>query len=218
MCRRYVSPDAGSILRAFGLAGLDWEFSANFNSRPGQRVPAVRAAGKKAQGVLMRWGFPAAGAFNAGIETVATSADFQSSWKQGRRCIVPAMGFYDWHVNPNGSEQPYYIHADDQDVFGFAGLWTPSRTDANAVTECLSIITLPANALMTDVANSLPRMPAILSQANRETWLFADVDCAATALGAYADERLIAYPVSTRVDSPDNNDESLLEPLETDVD
>lgn len=218
MCRRYVSPDAGSLLREFELVCPDWEFSANFNSRPGQQVPAVRASGKQAQGVLMRWGFRAPDAFNAGIETVATGADFQASWKQGRRCMVPAMGFYEWHVDPDGCEQPYYIHADDQDVFGFAGLWTRSSTDANAVTECLSIITLPANALMSDVANSLPRMPAILTRENRDLWLFGGVDSAAAALEAYPGERLIAYPVSARVDSPENNDESLLEPLETDVD
>lgn len=218
MCRRYVSPDAGSIEREFALVGADWEFSANFNSSPGQQVPAVRAAGSVAQGVLIRWGFRRQGLFNACIETLATGADFQASWKQGRRCIVPALGFYEWHVNPDGAEQPYYIHTDDQDVFGFAGLWTLSSADANTVTESCSIITLPANALMSNVANSERRMPAILTRENRDLWLFGSVDSAGTGLAAYAAEHLVAYPVSTRIDLPQNNDESLLEPLETDVD
>jgi putative SOS response-associated peptidase YedK len=38
------------------------------------------------------------------------------------------------------------------------------------------------------------------------------------ALAAYAGERLLAYAVSDRINSPRNNDETLLEPLETDVD
>ncbi len=38
------------------------------------------------------------------------------------------------------------------------------------------------------------------------------------ALAAYASERLIAYATSSRVDAPQNNDETLLEPLQTDVD
>jgi putative SOS response-associated peptidase YedK len=43
--------------------------------------------------------------------------------------------FYEWHVNPDHGKQPFYIHVDDQDVLGFAGLWARSRTDANTVTQ-----------------------------------------------------------------------------------
>jgi putative SOS response-associated peptidase YedK len=44
------------------------------------------------------------------------------------------------------------------------------------------------------------------------------VESAGTALAAYPDERLLAYAVSARINSPHNNDEALLEPLETDAD
>ena len=167
---------------------------------------------------MMRWGLARRGSFNAPIETVASSADFREPWKRGRRCIVPALGFYEWHVNPDASEQPYYIHPDDQDVFSFAGLWARSSADANTVTECCSIITLAANPLMSEIHNSGLRMPALLTREQRELWLFGAVDVAGMALAAYADERLLAYPVSNRISSPHNNDETLLEPLETDVD
>jgi putative SOS response-associated peptidase YedK len=97
-------------------------------------------------------------------------------------------------------------------------LWAGSPADANTVTECCSIVTLPANPLISEIHNSLARMPAMLTREQRQLWLFGAVDCAGMALAAYPDERLLAYPVSARINSPHNNDEALLEPLETDVD
>jgi putative SOS response-associated peptidase YedK len=195
-----------------------WNFTANFNTTPAQTVAVIRANSGKTEGIMMRWGFAGRGSFNAPVETLASSAEFREPWKRGRRCIVPALGFYEWHVNPDASEQPYYIHPDDQDVFGFAGLWARSSTDANGVTECCSIVTLPANPLISEIDNSGLRMPALLTRELRELWLFGTVDSAGMALAAYAGERLQSYPVSDRINSPDSNDENLVEPLETDVD
>ena len=62
-------------------------------------------------------------------------------------------------------------------MLGFAGLWLRPRTDANGVTECCTLITLPATPLMAKIDTAKARMPA--------------------------------YAVS---------DETLLEPVETDVD
>jgi putative SOS response-associated peptidase YedK len=218
MCRCYVSPDGATIEREFELVSTGWKFAVNFNTTPAQVIPVIHAHHGTSQGVMMRWGFATRGSFNAPVETLASSADSGESWKRGRRCIIPALGFYEWHVNPDASEQPYYIHPDDQDVFGFAGLWARSSADANTVTECCSIITLPANPLISEIHNSGRRMPALLTQEQRELWLFGAVDSAGTALAAYAAERLQAYAVSDRINSPRSNDETLVEPLETDVD
>lgn len=218
MCRCYVSPDAASIGREFALPPTGWQFPANFNTTPPQRVPVLRVGNGTCEGVLLRWGSGRSSTCNARIETLATSASFRAPWKQGRRCIVPALGFYEWHVDPGGIKRPFYVHPDDQDVFGFAGLWERSSTDANAVTEWCTIITLPANPLMSEIDNIKARMPAILRREQRDLWLFGPQEAAAAALAAYADERLIAYPVSNRIESPLHNDESLVEPLQTDVD
>jgi putative SOS response-associated peptidase YedK len=218
-----VIPAASSIEREFALARTGWDFAANFNTTPGQMVAVVRANNGKTEGVTMRWGRAGRSGFNAAVESLASGADFRESWKRGGRCIVPALGFYEWHVNPDASEQPYYIHPADQDVFGFAGILARSRTDANSVTEYCSIVTLPANPLIAEIHNrggSMPgaRMPALLTREQRELWLFGAVESAGMALAAYPGERLTAYPVSDRINSPHNNGESLVEPLETDVD
>lgn len=218
MCRCYVSPDGATIERDFELGSTGWKFAANFNTRPAQIIPVVRADGGRKTGAMMRWGAAASGKFNTAVETLAGSAEFSESWKRGRRCIIPALGFFEWHVNPDASERPYYIHPDDQDVFGFAGLWAAAGVDANTVTECCSIVTVPANALVSGIRKSGRRMPAMLTRAMRELWLLGTVDSAGGALAAYADERLSAYAVSERINSPHNNGERLVEPLETDVD
>jgi putative SOS response-associated peptidase YedK len=217
MCRCYVSPDAASIGLNFGLTGIEPGFVANFNTTPAQIVPVIRVIEDRMELVRMRWGFAGRGSFNARVETLATGPEFRVPWKRGHRCIVPALGFYEWHVNPDAGKQPYYIHPDDQDVFGFAGLWR-SRVDANGVTQSCTIITLPANPLMAKIHNSGARMPAMLTREQRRLWLFGPKESAGVALSAYPDERLLAYAVSDRINSPHSNDESLLEPLETDVD
>jgi putative SOS response-associated peptidase YedK len=217
MSGRYVSPAAASIIGEFGLRQNGWQFAANFNTAPLGIVPVIRTeAGNKA-GFLMRWGVGKHAKHHAPVESLATGVDFHAAWKQGRRCIVPALGFYEWHMNSDGTTQPYYIHVDDQDVFGFAGLWMAQSADANAVTDSCVIVTLPASPFMSQIQGTA-RMPAILKRAQRDSWLFGDTQTAAAALGAYAGERMIAYAVSSRIDVPANNDETLLEPLETEVD
>jgi|SRR5882672_3964499 len=218
MCGRYVSPDEASIEREFNLVRTEWQFPANFNVAPSLAVPAIRARSGVREGVLLRWGLAPLFAggnpgrystFNARSETLASSAIFRGPWNRGQRCIIPALGFYEWHVNADGTKRPFYIHLDDQAIFGFAGLWEG---------ESCTIITMPANTLMAGVHNSKARMPAILAQGMREPWLFGNPEAAGAALAAYPDDRMIAYPVDPRVNSARNNDETLLDPLETNAD
>jgi putative SOS response-associated peptidase YedK len=227
MCGRYVSPDEASIEREFNLVRSEWQFPANFNTAPSQTVPAIRAVEGNLAGVLLRWGLvpffangkPGKyGMFNARAETLASSASFRGPWQHEQRCIIPALGFYEWHVNPDGTKQPFYVHVDDQSIFGFAGLWERSRTDANTVIESCTMVTVPANALMAGIHNSKSRMPVILTRDMREVWLLGSPKDAGAALVAYAEDRMIAYPVDPRVNSARNNDETLLDPLQTDDD
>ncbi len=227
MCGRYVSPDEASIEREFNLVRTEWRFPANFNAAPSQTVPVIRWLDGRPMSALLRWGlvpFFAHGkpgkysTFNARIETLRSSASYRGPWARAQRCIVPALGFYEWHVNADRTKTPFYIHVEDQDVFGFAGLWERSPVDADTLVESCTIITMPANALMAGIHNTKGRMPAILTREMREAWLSAGPTEAAAALTAYAADRMVAYAVSSRVNSPRNNDEKLIEPLAADAD
>jgi putative SOS response-associated peptidase YedK len=136
--------------------------------------------------------------------------------KRGQRCILPAVGFYEWHLNDDGSKQPFYITCADQPVFGFAGLWDSSKRDDGTVVESCTIITMPPNALMAEIHNAKQRMPMILAFENIEAWLEGSADDAHAALMPYPAELMAAWPVSARVNSPKNNDAKLLSPWKSD--
>jgi putative SOS response-associated peptidase YedK len=126
---------------------------------------------------------------------------------------MAASGFYEWQVLPDGSsKQPYYITLDDQAVFGFAALWDSSQGEDGVVESC-AIVTLPANSFMAEIHNVRQRMPAILAREDRDAWLTAAPDDALPLIRPYPDTHMVARPVSKRVNTPKNNDPTLIVPL-----
>jgi putative SOS response-associated peptidase YedK len=124
---------------------------------------------------------------------------------------LPGSGFYEWHLNGDGSKTPFYITIPDQPVFGFAGLWDRSVTADGTAIESCTIITMPPNALMAEIHNVKPRMPAILAAEDIEAWLTGTQEDARATLKPYRDDLMHAQKVSVRVNSPKNNDAKLLE-------
>ncbi len=53
----------------------------------------------------------------------------------------------------------------------------------------------------------------ILAAELHDSWLSGSVEQAREALQPYSAEHMVAWPVSTRVNSPKNNDAKLLEPI-----
>ncbi len=209
MCKRYVSPDEASIEREFDLVPAEWEFAANYNAAPSQAVPAIRVVDGQPEPVLLSWGFGEHGTYTVPMEMLNLADDAKSLLAQGQRCIIPALGFYQWRTKSVAGQQPFFVHVEDQAVFGFAGLWER---------ESCTIITVPANELVAEIEDGAARMPAVLARDLRDVWLYGSAVNAAAALAPYPSDRMVAYKVTARVESLSNNDESLIEPLETDVD
>ena len=206
--------------RAWGLSRLPPLFDS-YNVAPTQQVPVVRERDGERLCELIRWGlvpFWAKGVptrlstINARLETLAAAATYRTPWKRGQRCILPALGFYEWQVRDAG-KQPFYIHLTDQKLFGFAGLWDASTAADGSVLESCTIITMPANPLMAGIHNAKARMPAILRREEHDAWLRADVEAALRCLRPYPQDDMTAWPVSTVVNSPRNNEPRLIEPL-----
>lgn len=204
-------------------AGWQHDFHS-YNIAPTQNVPVVRTLDGTRHGSMLRWGLipffakgepPKYSTINATVERIETGPTWRGPWKRGQRCILPASGFYEWHVNPNRSKQPFAIEASNQPVLGFAGLWDRSlKPDGTAVESC-AIITLPASPLMAEIHNAKKRMPAILRAADRDSWLSTDAASARAALTPYPDDLLHAWQIGARVNSPRNNDAELIEPVAT---
>ena len=100
-------------------------------------------------------------------------------------------------------------------MHGYAGLWDASKRDDGAVLESCTIITMPANPLMAEIHNTpgKQRMPVIVRREDYDAWLSGSVDEARTALKQYSSDEMLAWPVSTRVNAPKNNDASLIESM-----
>jgi putative SOS response-associated peptidase YedK len=219
MCGRYVSKTQAAWERSWSLNKAPPLFES-YNIAPSTKVPVIRAIADGRDCDLIRWGLIPCFAkgvatkystINARVETIKTSPAYRAPWKRGQRCIIPALGFYEWHVEADGRKQPFYIHLADQEVFGFAGVWDRSvKEDGESVDSC-TIITMPANELMADIHNVKARMPAILRTEDHDAWLSGSADAAETVLTPYPSELMVAHPVSTRVNTPKNTDAKLID-------
>lgn len=110
---------------------------------------------------------------NARAETLFEKPAFRSY--AGNRCIVLADGFFEW-MEYKKKKYPHYVHLDESDLFGFAGLfapWTDKETGELLNTFC--IITTEANALMARIHNVKKRMPVILPKNSWHNWLAPDL-------------------------------------------
>ena len=101
----------------------------------------------------------------------------------------------------------------DDAPFVFAGLWEawkdPSTDDW--LRTC-SIITGEPNELVAQVNT---RMPVSLAEEHHAKWLDeVENGDLKELLTPFPAERMKMWPISSRVNNPDNNDEALLEPIE----
>jgi putative SOS response-associated peptidase YedK len=225
MCGRYITKEQRAIERELPYIDVvRWpDLEARYNVSPSQDVPVVRWLEGQYEGTMMRWGLvpyfargvvPKYSTINARIESIETSAAYRGPWRRAQRCVLPAGGFYEWHLNDSGIRQPFYIHLADQELFGFAGLWDRSKGPGGVIESC-TLITMPANPLLKQIHNAQQRMPAILRRGDHEAWLQGDQSAARAALIEYPADAMVAWPVSTRVNSPRNEGPALIEPMVT---
>jgi putative SOS response-associated peptidase YedK len=222
MCGKYILAQAAKAERALGIRRGRWEYPPSFRVLPTEQVPVVVQEAGERTAAMMRWGLSPwwahgvplkASTINATAERLASAPSYRDPWRRAQRCIFVMAGFYEPHVNDDGSRDPFFVRLSGQEVFGVAGLWERSRAgDGTAVLSC-TLITVPANALLAEVHNEKQRMPAILADADHDAWLHGSAAAAYTALRGYPAELMQAWRVSRRVNSPRlPNDASLIEP------
>lgn len=147
---------------------------------------------------------------NARAETLTQKPAFRSAFAR-RRCLIPADGFYEWQV-VQGRKQPYVIRRKDEGPFAFAGLWERWEGAARIIESC-TIITTTANELLRPLHD---RMPVMLDEDDYDCWLDSSTGNPTVLqplLKPYEPDKLAAYPVSTRVNSPENDEAECIAPL-----
>lgn len=228
MCGRYTLRRLDIIEIAMGLQTppLFEEFTdrPRFNIAPSQQIPVVRLDKEHHRTLgFVRWGLipswskelPKFAPTNARAETAATSGMFRGAMER-RRCLIPADGFYEWKKlddSPKPRKQPMYITRKDGNVFAFAGLWERWKPDEKSEPiDTATILTTTPNRLMKSIHD---RMPVILDAKDYGKWLDREEGASEVTalLKPCPGEDWEARPVSTRVNSPKNDDESCVKSI-----
>jgi putative SOS response-associated peptidase YedK len=219
VCGRYeLHSQPAAIALAFGL-GAAPAVRPRYNIAPMQQVPIVRlAASGEREWVDVRWGLvprwakdPAIGAkmINARGETIAEKPSFRMAFRR-HRCLVPADGFYEWMVLPDGRKQPVRIALANGAPFAFAGLTERWIAPDGEVLDSCTIVTTDANSLLRAVH---ARMPVIVPPRDYERWLDSSHEGPLDVIAPYPSEAMTYYPVSTRVNAVRNDDAALIAPV-----
>ncbi len=145
-----------------------------------------------------------------GLRRWATKPFFRDAFKR-KRCLVLADGFYEWKRAGKG-KVPYRIALKTEEPFAFAGVWSTVHDAQGEVHLTFAILTTEANAL---VAQIHTRMPVILREQDEAAWLDPRLalDAAQALLLPLPAELLMAYEVSSQVNSPAFNIPEALQPV-----
>ena len=208
------------------LIGTPQNLRPRYNVLPSQRIAVVRAEEDGRRLSMLRWGLipgwsrdASIGArlINARSETAASKPAFRQAFAH-RRCLVPADGYFEWR-GPRGAKQPYFIRRKDGGLCTFAALWDrwtvpPGARTTGTLSELRPGDSIESVAILTTQANELlapihPRIPVLLDADAFEPWFGGKP----VPLGPYPSAKMTAYPVSTLVNRPSNDDPRCIEPI-----
>jgi putative SOS response-associated peptidase YedK len=221
MCGRFtLTVNPADLQDTFSNYNFPARFAPRFNIAPSQPVLAIPNDNKLAAdffvwGLIPMWAKdPTIGSrlINARGETLAEKPSFRGSYRH-KRCIILADGFYEWKTfGDRKNKTPYYIHMQDRQPFGIAGLWDSWESpDGSSIKTCTIITTTP-NELMEKIHD---RMPVILHSRDYAKWLDAAPQTPENLqplIKPFSADAMSAYPVSTLVNKPANDMPELVVP------
>ncbi|NII50496.1 SOS response-associated peptidase [Frigoribacterium endophyticum] len=240
MCGRFVMARASSDLVALfdvdvsgdTLPDPSWNIAP---TRPVSLLVDAAPRGDDAGGppvrrlASARWGFVAAGSpgpvgaplFNARVETAAEKPTFREA-VASRRGLVPANGWYEWQVRPDGSKRPVYVSLPDDEVMLFAALYEWWRDPAAAVGSpsrwllSTAVLTRASSGPFAEVHD---RMPVLVGADVMDDWLDPETegdDDLLQGVSGLVDEvaaRLQVHEVSPEVGRVGVDSPSLVDPV-----
>jgi putative SOS response-associated peptidase YedK len=194
-----------------------------YNAAPSQDLAVIRRHRETGEDRvdLLRWGLipfwvkepnPKTKPINATAERVASAPMFKSAYAK-RRCIVPVNGFFEWKaIKGVKAKQPFAIGMRDGSPFALAGIWENwKHPETEEWLRTFCIITTTANELVGQIHD---RMPVIIPAASYGRWLANVEPDPRDLLVPYPSELMRLWPISTRVNKPENDDASILDPVD----
>ena len=110
---------------------------------------------------------------NARAETVAEKPAFRRAFA-GRRCLLPADGYYEWQQQPGGPKQPIYISRADGSSLALAGLyelWRDPSVPPDDPEAWLWTSTVITTSAPDELGHIHDRMPMVIDPASWGDWL-----------------------------------------------
>src|SRR5262249_42708706 len=120
--------------------------------------------------------------------------------------------YKDWRCPIKGqrAKQPYAIAMKDGAPFGMAGIWENWKDPTSGEwIRTFAIITTDANELVAEIHN---RMPLILAPVDYARWLGEESD-PRDLMRPFQADLMRMWPISTRVNKPENDDPSIVEAI-----
>lgn len=197
MCGRFVvAKTSTEIMKIFEVdeiigdqPGLSYNVAPTHQisiivERPDEKAPDGSPVGELHRemysarwGLVPRWSKDGPGnsspLINGRIESILEKPSFKDSVLR-RRCVIPASGYYEWHVAADGTKQPFYISAGTDGMLALAGLYEwwrdPSKADNDPSRWLLSATTLTKDTAP-ELAHIHDRNPVLLTPETLDAWI-----------------------------------------------
>jgi len=222
MCGRYsfILEDE-MIKERFGVTVRSAIYKARYNCAPTQKL-AIISNESPDELSLYRWGFIPFWAkdisignklINAKSETILEKPSFRNSFKS-KRCLVLSDGFYEWRKGT--VKTPFRIMRRDGSAFAMAGIWDKWTNPEGEEIRSFAILTTTPNSLMEKIHD---RMPVILDRDAEKRWIEdSSSETLLELMKPCASSSLVAYPVSTLINSPRYDSPEIFEPVGDTID
>ena len=211
MCGRFASALKPSDAWLELMQEWSDELFSRYNVSPATQIGAFVEGACHA----MRWGLVPSwskevsnkyATFNARIETIESKPAFRHAWKHNQKCLIPALGYYEW-LAEEGLKQPYFVTSKDEKPLVFAGLWDECKIGDGALKSC-TIITTDSRDHLKDLHD---RLPVMLSVELAKQWLASGEDKDILLQGCLTDFEV--YKVDRRVNNSREEGEDLVKPI-----
>ncbi len=213
MCGRYVNHVKS--LEKWKHLLRDWpgDVKLSYNISPTMTVPVFRD-----RGIGMRWGLiphwskdgkSKYATFNARLETVDTKPTYRSAWQHSNRCLIPALGYYEWQLE-GGQKQPYFVTSSEEEPVVFAGLWDEWQGEEESILSC-TIITKASSGQLRPLHD---RMPVMLDPESASQWLDSKPEWSKQLLEDISLPKIEIYKVGRAVNNPRSQGQGLIEPVD----
>ena len=165
MCGRYYTDDR-ILSETEKLCGGNYSLNLpEGDVYPSQEALILYLVQGKMTASVLKWGYPAPDGkkviFNARAESVREKPMFRADY-ENRRCVIPAVRFYEWKQNGIGKKEKYDFFAPEEILF-MAGIYHKDPAQSY-----FTILTREAEGCMLGIHN---RMPVLLHRNEIELWM-----------------------------------------------